>query len=139
MPWLPGLRPGLFPGSVIAIKATGRRSPPVSNVKSHERTSSVPDWYFWYFTPRELVEPGSTRRIGQHLLDDVLAQRRLARQLDRIFAVEASGAQPRSRLLGSRNHAPQRDVAQCVGPDGMSYRLEHLFLVLDGVGDQLGR
>ena len=39
------------------------------------------------------------RGVGEHVLDDVLAQRRFAGQLDRILAVEAGGAESRGGLL----------------------------------------
>src|ERR1700677_29982 len=140
MPWLPGSSPGLFPGSVIAIKATGRRSPPVSHVL-RDPAEFGPGGLManGNFIGSEVAHRGAARRIGEHVLDDVLTEHGLTGQLDRILAVEAGGAKPRSRLLRSRDHAPQGDVAQGVGPDGMPYRLEHLLLVFDGVGDQLGR
>ena len=78
-------------------------------------------------------------RIGEHLLDDVFAERGLAGKFDRVPAVEAGGAEPRRGLLGGGDQTPQRDVSQRVGVDGMPYRFEHFVFVFDGVGDQLGR
>src|ERR1700752_1194676 len=106
MPWLPGSRPGLFPGSVIAIKATGRRSPPVSNVFEVPTQSGISSAHYWCFLGCELVEPCAPRGVGEHVLDDVLTQRGLGGQLDRILAVEAGGAEARRRLLGGSDHGP---------------------------------
>src|ERR1700741_2477688 len=134
MAWPPGSCPGLFPGSVIAIKATGRRPPPVSIVMYYGRISSAHDRYV---IGCQLAPPRFARGVSEHVLDDVLAQRRLAGEVERILSVEAGRTKPRRRLLGGGDHAAQRDVTQRVRPDGMPYRLEHLLFVLDGVGDQL--
>src|SRR5712672_1283401 len=74
-------------------------------------------------------DAGAGRR-GQHLLNDVLAQRRFTGQFDRVAAVEAGGAQPRGRLLGGRDHIELRNVAPRVVADRVPHGIEHLALVL---------
>src|ERR1700739_1178107 len=97
MPWLPGSRPGLFPGSGIAIKGTGRRSHPVSNVFEVPTQSGISSAHYWCFLGCELVEPCAPRGVGEHVPDDVLTQGGLGGQLDRILAVDDGGAEGRRR------------------------------------------
>src|SRR5882757_11115159 len=76
-----------------------------------------------------LDRDAAARGGGKHLLDDVLAERALARQFDRVIAVEAGRAQSRRGLLGGGDHALTADVAERIRADGPAHAVDHLLLV----------
>src|SRR5205085_5310304 len=65
--------------------------------------------------------------------EQVLADRRVEGQRDRITTVEAGRAQRGRRLLRGRDEVVQADVTETVRPDGAADSLD-----ICAVGDQLG-